>query len=125
MNSPVFGEMVFNVGWKAKTEISLFDKNYSLIIKASAYFEKDGITADQEAAIVDFGDNKNERLKIAEKMLTGFSKGDVAQRFVPRTLLFQRDGSYALLLDDKEEEDEGIAICLQPEVKIVSQDEFL
>lgn len=125
MNSPVFGEMIFNVGWKAKTEISLFDKKYSLLIKASAYFEKDGITAEQEAAIVNFGENKNELLKKAEKMLIDFSEEDAAQRFIPRTLLFQRNGSYALLLDDNEEEDEGVAICFQPEVKIVSQDEFL
>lgn len=126
MNSTVFGELVFNVGWKAETEISLFNNNYSVIIKAAAYFEKDGITADQEAAIVDFGNHKNERLKSIEKLLlTDFSEGDASKRFVPRTLLFQRNGSYALLFDDKEDEDEGIAVCLQPEAKIVSQDEYL
>lgn len=125
MNTPVFGEMVFNVGWKTKTEISLFDNNYSVIIKAAAYFEKDGITAVQEAAFFDFDNNKNERLKTVEKLLTDYSDADAAQRFVPRTLLFQRNGSYALLLNDRKDADGGIAVCLQPEVKIVFQDEYL
>ncbi|TMV47030.1 hypothetical protein FE783_24245 [Paenibacillus mesophilus] len=125
MINSVFGELVFNVGWKAETEISLFNKNYNVIIKAAAYFEKDGITAEQEAAIVDFGDHKNERLKMVEKLLTDFSEGDASQQFVPVILLFKRNGNYALLIDDRKDEDEGIAVCLQPEVKIVSQDEYL
>ncbi|MGN7453348.1 hypothetical protein ACTHPH_00885 [Paenibacillus pasadenensis] len=125
MNNPVFGKLIFNIGWKAETEISLFNKNYNVIIKAAAYFEKDGITGEQEAAIVDFDDHKNERLKMVEKLLTDFSEGDASQQFIPRTLLFQRNGNYALLLDDKEDEDEGIAVCLLPEAKIVSQDEYL
>lgn len=125
MINSVFGELVFNAGWKAETEISLFNKNYNVIIKAAAYFERDGITVEQEAAIVDFGDHKKEHLKIAEKLLTDFSEGDASQQFVPRTLLFKRNGNYALLLDDREDEDEGIAVCLHPEVEIVSQDDYL
>lgn len=125
MNSPVFGELVFNVGWKAETEILLFHNNYTVTIKASAYYEKDGISAEQEAAIIDFGTHKNERLTMVEKLLTDFSERDASQQFVPRTILFKRNGNYALLLDDREDEDEGIAVCFQPEAKIVSQDEYL
>ncbi|WP_281884887.1 hypothetical protein [Paenibacillus sp. YYML68] len=125
MNSPVFGELFFNVGWKTEIELPLFDKYYKVIIKAAAYFEKDGITAEQEAAIVDFCKFKNERLKIVEKLLTDFSEEKASQQFIPRTLLFKRNGDYALLLDDKEVEDEGIAACLHPEVKIVSLDDYL
>jgi hypothetical protein len=125
MNSSVFGELVFNVGWKVKTDISLLNNDYSVIVKATAYFEKDGITAEQEAAFVDFGDNKNERLKMVEKLLIDFTNGDASKRYIPKILLFQRNGSYALLLDDREDEDEGIAVCLEPVAKIVSQSEYL
>ncbi|WNS41532.1 hypothetical protein [Paenibacillus sp. MMS20-IR301] len=125
MNSPVFGELIFNVGWKTETEIVLFDNNYKVIIKAAAYFEQDGITAEQEAAIADFGDHQQERLTTAEQLLADYSESDASKRFVPRTLLFQRNGSYALLLDDREDEDGGIAVCLQPTVEIITQDEYL
>lgn len=125
MNNSVFGELVFNVGWKTQTDIALFEKNYNVIVKAAAYFEKDGVTFEQEAAFGDFHDNKNERLKIVEKLLLGFDNDNTSERFTPRTLLFQRDGSYALLLDDKKDEDGGIAVCLKPTAEVVSQDEYL
>lgn len=125
MKNSVFGELFFNVGWKATTGIFLLNNNYSVIVKAAAYFEKDGITAEQEAAFVDFSDNKHERIVTVEKLLIDFANGDASNRFVPRILLFQRNGSYALLLNDREDEDEGIAVCLKPVAKIVSQSEYL
>jgi hypothetical protein len=39
--------------------------------------------------------------------------------------LFQRDGGYALLLDDKSDEDDGIAVCLVPKAEVLSQDAYL
>lgn len=126
MNNSVFGELVFNIGWKASADISLLNNDYSVIVKAKAYHEQDGITAEQEAAIIDFGDNKQARLATVDKLLTDYANGeDASKRFIPRTLLFQRNGSYALLLDDNEDEDEGIAVCLAPAATIVSQSEYL
>lgn len=125
MNNSVFGELVFNIGWKTKTEITLFNNNYNATVKASAYFEKDGITKEQKAAMADFNEHKEERLKVAEGLLVNFAEGEISERFVPRTLLFQRNGDYALLLDDREAEDEGIAVCLYPAAEIISQDEYL
>jgi hypothetical protein len=49
----------------------------------------------------------------------------LSTRFSPRTLLFGRDGSYALLLDDVVDPDNGLAVCLSPEEKVVTQDEYL
>lgn len=125
MHNSVFGELIFNVGWKTQTDITLFEKKYNIILKAVAYFEKDGITIEQEAAFGDFYDKKNERLKMVEKLLSGFDNDNTSERFYPRTLLFQRDGSYALLLDDKIDEDGGIVVCLKPTAEVVSQDEYL
>ncbi|MDR0869022.1 MAG: hypothetical protein LBP75_11230 [Planctomycetota bacterium] len=125
MNNSVFGELTFNTGWKTEAEISLFGNNYVVTVKAKAYFEKDGITAEQESAFSDFNDYKNSRLQTVEKLLNGLASGNAAERFTPRTLLFQRNGGYALLLDDKNDEDDGIAVCLAPKAEVLSQDEYL
>ena len=125
MNNSCFGEMTFNTGWKATTDILLFGKSISIIVKAKAYYEKDGITSEQEAAFSDFSNNKEQRLKITEKLLSDYSTVDAADRFVPRTLLFERDGSYALLFDDNNDEDNGIAVCLAPSEQVLTQDEYL
>lgn len=125
MKNSVFGEFVFNTGWKTKTEIVLFNKNYSIVVKAKAYFEKDGITKEQEVAFVNFQTHKAEQLNIVEKLLIKFSSDEAVERFIPRTLLFQRDGSYAFLFDDNEDEDGGIAVSLEPTATVLSQDEYL
>ena len=46
-------------------------------------------------------------------------------RFHPRTFLFKIDGSVALLCDDTENPDEGIAIVVTQDYEIVSQDDYL
>ncbi len=125
MNNSCFGEMIFNTGWKATTEIILFDRSISIIVKAKAYYEKDGITAEQEIAFSDFNNNKEQRLRITEKLLSDYSAANVTNRFIPRTLLFERDGSYAILFDDIEDADGGIAITLFPDIKVIFQDDYL
>ena len=125
MKNSVFGEMTFNTGWKASTNIVLFGKLTSITVKAKAYYEKDGITAEQEAAFSDFNNNKEQRLKNAEKLLSEYAGVDAAGRFVPRTLLFERDGGYAILFDDKEDEDDGVVVRLLPTERVLSQDEYL
>ena len=83
------------------------------------------LTPEQEAAFSDFNDNKEQRLEKTEKLLSGYAGDNAAGRFVPRTLLFERDGAYAILLDDKEDEDDGIVVCLLPMEIILSQNEYL
>ena len=125
MIKSIFGELVFDTGWKTQEEIALFSENYSIVVKAKAYFEKDGITKEQEAAFADFKTHKAKELDLAEKLLVKYASDGAAKRFIPRTLLFQRDGSYALLFDDNEDEDGGIAVCLEPTAAVLSQDEYL
>ena len=124
MKNLEFGDLVFNTGWKAKAEIKLFGTNYNIVVKAKAYFEKDGITREQEIAFSKFKKEKTENLKNAEILLNKFSN-KAATRFMPKILLFERDGGYALLLDDNEDEDGGIAVRFAPKMEILSQDEYL
>jgi len=125
MENMVFGELIFNTGWKTKTSLTIYGCSFEIIVKAKAYFEQDGITKEQETAFNDFSNKKIEHLKTIEKLLNEFANGNASERFVPRTLLFQRDGSYALLLDDKEDEDDGVAVCLSPKSEVLLQDEYL
>lgn len=125
MKNTVFGDIVFNTGWKTKGNIIFFGENFNITIKAKAYFESDAITTAQEIAFSSFTANKSEQMKIVEKLLIDFAGDNPSKRFVPRTLLFQRDGGYALLLDDKEDEDGGVAVSLVPVEAVLSQDEYL
>lgn len=120
----LFGEITFNTGWKSKKTIRLFDKEYTINLKIQAYFEEDGITEEQENAYSEFCKSENEKLETVENLLRGYSDSP-EQEFIPKTLLINRDGSYALLCDDIDNEDEGIAVCLYPEEVIISQDDYL
>lgn len=113
------------IGWKATTDVIIFGRSISVTVKAKAYCEKDVITAEQESAFSDFNNNKEQRLRITEKLLSNYSAIDAAERFVPRTILFERDGSYAILFDDKNDKDNGIAVCLAPSEIVLTQDEYL
>lgn len=125
MKNIIFGEMVFNTGWKSLVDIELFDKTTKVTVKAKAYFEKDGITNEQEVAFSDFNKNKEQRLKRTELLLFDFGGDNAANRFVPKTLLFERDGSYGILFDDHQDEDNGIIVCLIPDEKVLTQDDYL
>lgn len=120
----LFGEITFNTGWKSKKTIKLFDKEYIINLKIQAYFEEDGITREQENAYSEFYESKNKKLETVENLLRKYSDSP-EQEFIPKTLLINRDGSYALLCDDIDNEDEGIAVCLYPEEVIISQDDYL
>lgn len=120
----VFGEIEFNVGWKKKKVINLFEKDYCIDLKVQAYFEEDKITKEQEHAYMEFCSLEDNKLSIVENLLMQYSCL-AKRRFIPQTLLINRDGSYALLCDDNDNPDEGIAVCLYPTQVIVSQDEYL
>lgn len=120
-----FGDFQFNTGWKTKTDMVLFEKTYHITVKARAYNETDGITSAQKSAISDYKVHFDERKKEIEALLHSYSGKDCAERFQPRTLLFERDGGYALLCDDRDDPDDGIAVMLVPEQKVLSQDEYL
>ena len=125
MKHTFWGEMTFHVGWKVDSNILFYGKEYGITLKARAYRKEDGITAAQDKALSDFAIQKDAVLKIAEVMLDKFRNGNGAAYFIPRTLLFERDGSYALLCDDSMDVDNGVAVCLAPKQEVLSQDEYL
>ena len=120
----IFGEIKFNVGWKTQDHINLFGKEYNITLKLQDYFEKDGITKQQEKAYIEYSESKKSKAQVIEKLLKDYS--DTAEtQYLPKTLLINRDGSYALLCDDKNDPDGGIAVCLSPKKMIMIQDDYL
>ncbi len=45
--------------------------------------------------------------------------------FLPRRILFDTDGGCALLCDDIEDRDEGIAVCIMPGKCVMDQSDYL
>ncbi|SFA79883.1 hypothetical protein [Azotobacter beijerinckii] len=134
MNNAAFGEVIFYYGFDAKGKAILWDKAHEITLSATAYFEKDGITDAQEKACLAYKAAEAEKLARVEALLQQYqeaqtgkpaSAAQLSAQFSPRTLLFNRDGSYALLFDDAENPDEGLAVCLAPEEKVMSQDAYL
>lgn len=125
MISTAFGELTFQIGFKKQIEITLFGKTISVVLKAKAYYEQDGLTAEQLAALCDLHEHLTEQMQIAETLLRSEAGSHAAERFTARTLLVQRDGEYALLLDDAEDEEEGVAVVLSPITQVLSQSVYL
>lgn len=124
MEHKLFGNLIFNIGWKTKKTIRIFEKEYQVTLKLKAYFEEDGITKEQERGYTDFIKMEEETLGKVTKMLREYDPF-AEKRFIPKTLLLNRDGSLALLCYDNEEPDEGIAVCIIPKMQIMSQDDYL
>lgn len=117
-------DFIFDTGFKKDAVIDWFGRKISIKIKLQAYFEEDGVTEEQKQAYKAYLAEEQNRLGEAEKLLKESYKNP-GQRFVPKTLLFERDGSYALLCDDEEEPDDGVAICFVPKLCVMSQDVYL
>lgn len=124
MNNSVIGELSFKYGWKTSRHISFFDNEVDICVTLAAYFEEDGITKEQENAYQNYENEEGVLLKKAEYVLASCCNNP-SERFKARNLLFSRNGDIALLCDDEENPDEGIAITLMPNISIISQDDYL
>ena len=113
--------MTFNIGWKTITTIKLFNNDFKITVKLKAFGEQN-ITEEQYKACEEFCNNKIAILQKIEGMLRAYGNEN---NFIPTTLLFQRNGEYVLLLNDKQDEDGGIVACIKPDDGILMQDQYL
>lgn len=124
MIETALGKLEFHVGFKKNDTIEFCGEKKEIIIKAKAYYEEDGITEEQKNAIDKYQSKRVQEDACVTDLVLKFDK-DAKKRFIPKTLLFGRNGECALLCDDVMDPDEGIAICIFPEKKVVSQDDYL
>ena len=134
MYNQSFGEIKFNHGWDINGKIMLWGKEYSIIITASAYFEEDCITAEQEKAFDIFKNNRNDTESKIELLLNEYINKDIKDDFtsktlskyvIPKSFIFERNGGYALLLDYINCPENGLAVQLAPKETVLTQDEYL
>ena len=122
MNNEVFGDVIFNYGFETKIKISLCGSDYNIILSADAYFEKDGITKEQEHAYEDFKRNSEEiLLKVEEKL----KEKELSNDFKPTLMVIKRNGNYGLVFDNKTDVENGIVILINPSIEIMSVDQIL
>ena len=130
MYNEAFGEVVFDTGWDTQTDITLWGKTSKVRVTAEAYYEQDKITSAQEQSYIEFKKLKTEKQSLIESLVTQFSDNQFNEyehytRFSPTVLFFECDGGYALLFDDKNDPDDGIAVVLYPNEQVLTQDEYL
>ncbi|MBP2619879.1 hypothetical protein ACVRXQ_00755 [Streptococcus panodentis] len=125
MNNSIFGEMAFNLGFDTKLEISIFSRSQNVLVTAEAFRESDGVTDSQEKTFVEFKKKKNEYLVKLENLLLAKYGVEAKERFSVTQILISRDGKLAVLFDDSEDEDEGIAVQLIPTYFIEIQSNYL
>ncbi len=124
MMNQYFGELEYATGWKTKRQIELFGNLYDIVVKIQAYDSEDGISEKQDQACRVYIENEKENLECMEKLMLEYC-ADAKTRFSPRRLLFDTDGGCALLCDDAEDEDEGIAVCIIPNQCVMDQSDYL
>ena len=124
MNDKVFGEVSFNTGWNKKDIISIWGKTSDILVTAVAYYERESITEAQQLAYRSFSQNKSILGKKIEQLLSNYMD-EPEKHLKPRFLVFEKDGRYALLLDDDTDTDNGVAVQLAPFTKVTSQDAYL
>ena len=127
MVKTALGDMSFSVGWKCETTIDLLGKTHTITVKVVSYYESDGISSEQESAIADFAAKTSHYVSIAERLIISAADGlrQAQIQFIPAVLLFNQDGSFALLCDDADDPEDGIAVCLKPSECVMSTDEYL
>lgn len=124
MKDKSFGEVSFDAGWNRIDNISLLGKDHDILVTAVAYYERESITEAQQSSYSSFTMNKTEIEKEVEGLLKDYIDNP-EKHLKPRFLVFEKNGSYALMLDDDTDPDNGIAVQLAPDKKVTSQDAYL
>lgn len=115
-----FDEAIFNYSWEVNSSIELYDKKYDIIVSADAYYADESITEKQREAYNDFLLNENSIIAKIESELS-----NTRECFVPKVIKIQKNGDLAILFDDMENEEDGIAVCITPKFEILSIDQYL
>jgi len=124
MNDDIFGTVTFDNGWIKDKSISLWGKEFKILVMATAYYEHETITDEQRTAYNAFLNKRKSLMNKIEKLLDDYME-EPEKRLCPRFLVFEKNGKYALLFDDVKEPDDGVAVQLSPIEKVMSQDAYL
>ena len=122
MENRVFGSVEFNSGLETSINITYKGKEYGITVSADAYYEKDLITKDQEEAYSEFLEKKQFIIELVENKIDEIGGETI---YTPTLLLLKRNGDYALIFDDLSDPEEGVAVTIKPDMKVLSVDQYL
>lgn len=124
MKDKIFGEVSFDAGWNRNDKISLWGKINNITVTAAAYYDSELITEAQQSSYRSYNLNKSILEKKVEQLLSNYMD-EPEKHLKPRFLVFEKNGAYALMLDDDNDPDNGVAVQLAPTAKVTSQDAYL
>ncbi len=131
----VFGLMEHNINWKKSKTLEMWGRTFDIRIVASDLDEEGILAVQQEAyqtvkdsipeiidenfpAIVDFC---MDAFELEEK-----TPEEIATSLEITEILFQRDGSWGVLIDSEDDPDNGLALYfIDGEAQVGEQDEFI
>ena len=130
----VFGKMEYKHSWTKKEELKVFGKTYLVNITAQAY-KGNSILEEQRAFYVEY---KKRISKIIEKALpkieeyctksfnlSNITQDNVISALTPKTVLFQRDGTWGLLFDCIWDEEHGVGLLIKNDELIIGPQDIL
>ena len=125
MKNRIFGVMYYHTGWERKMIIPFNNQKQEIVIHAKAHGVEEEITQEQENSFSHFLENVDLIMKKIEHELLNDTGEDYAERYIPVMLLIKRDGSCALICDDIDDIENGLAVSFLSGIRIMTQDEFL
>lgn len=122
----ILGELSFDYGWIKPINIQLAHQAYTIPCVFSAS-KKDMVNEAQKNAYILFQAKQPHFEERMQQLLKNYITENKIQspQYQPIKFLFQRDGSFGLLLDCNWDVEHGIAIVLSPYEEVGMQDIFL
>ncbi|WP_319779968.1 DUF6985 domain-containing protein [Maridesulfovibrio sp.] len=127
-----FGEMHYNYSWETKVGLNIWDQMYSIKIVANDPDEA-GITSKQRESYNEIKTNISNIITQHEDNIRDYCNTvfdvkmpDMQSVILPKSIVFQRDGSWGILFDCAYDPEHGLAIYfVKGKTFVGSQDDFL
>ena len=127
----IFGEMEYKHSWTKKEDFLFLDRTYNVNITAQAY-KGDNILESQQDNYTNYKKYLVEHEKEIKEKLMEYCKStynvdiSLEECLIPKTIIFERDGSWGILFDTKYDAENGVALFIVDEkIKVGPQDMFL
>ena len=127
----VFGEMEYKHSWTKQDSFIFLGKPFMVNVVAQAY-KGDDILESQQQNYINFRNYLEEHKDNVQKILEDYCKAtysaniELNKYLEPKTIIFERDGSWGILFDTDYDIENGIALfIIDNKIKVGTQDLFL
>jgi len=131
MDDKVFGNVEYNYSWIKKETVNFYDNNYEVTIIIKAYKDED-ILDIQRNTYRNYLNTLESKKNVINDILADYCKNEFNQNISinkclePKSILFERNGSWGILFDSEFAIEEGVALYFQDnEISIGIQDDYL